>query len=116
MDGVRAVTVQLPQKIQTITVQLPNRIQSTQVQIILGGGGGGGETNTASNVNSRGVGVFVAKSGVDLQFTGIDSSDPLLNVDFDSPTQTILLSTNIFSGTGDPPNNLPNGSLYFKIS
>jgi hypothetical protein len=79
------------------------------------GGGSGGEVNTASNINSRGRGVFVQKSGVDLQFTGIDSADALLNVGFDSPTQTILLSTNISAGTGDPPSNVPNGSIYFKI-
>ena len=80
-----------------------------------GGGGSGGEINTASNLNDRGVGVFIQKSGVDLQFAGVDSDDRLLNVAFDSPTKTILLSTNIFTGTGDPPGNLPNGSIYFKI-
>ena len=39
-----------------------------------------GEHNTASNVNTLGVGVFDAKSGVDLGFKGIQSSDSSLVV------------------------------------
>ena len=81
-----------------------------------GGGTGGGEANTASNINERGTGIFIGKVGVDLQFSGVDSSDPLLTVGFDTPTKTILLGTNIYTGTGDPPAGLPNGSLYFKIT
>lgn len=36
-----------------------------------GGGGGGGEANTASNQGLGGVGLFLAKSGVDLQFKNL---------------------------------------------
>lgn len=78
-----------------------------------GAGGGGGEANTASNINTRGVGMFVQKSGVDLQFAGIESDDPLVSVTYDSEARTIQLSTNIYTGTEENP-DLPDGSIYFR--
>ncbi len=35
--------------------------------------GGGGETNTASNINTGGVGVFKQKTGVNLEFRGVNA-------------------------------------------
>lgn len=41
---------------------------------------GGGETNTASNVNVGGVGVFKQKTGVDLEFKGINAGSSKITV------------------------------------
>jgi hypothetical protein len=49
-----------------------------------GGGGGGGEANTASNVGSAGIGWFLQKIGVDLQFKKVFS-----------PTGSILVTDNV---------------------
>lgn len=57
----------------------------------LGGGGGGavGESNTASNVNAAGEGIFKQKVGVDLQFKGIDAGSNKVTVTADSVNNTI---------------------------
>jgi hypothetical protein len=52
-------------------------------------GNGGGEQNTASNVNAGGVGVFKGKSGVDLQFRGVNAASPSVTVVLDSPNDEI---------------------------
>lgn len=52
-------------------------------------GAGGGEANTASNVNTAGVGVFDAKVGVDLQFRGIIADSNKITVVFDDPNNEI---------------------------
>lgn len=53
------------------------------------GGGGGGEINTASNINTFGVGVFDQKSGVDLQFRGIIAGSSKIDVTLDAPNNQI---------------------------
>lgn len=45
-----------------------------------GAGGGGGETNTASNVGSDGVGVFVQKTGVDFEFRHVAAASAKVTV------------------------------------
>ena len=52
-------------------------------------GGGGGETNTASNVNVGGVGVFKQKTGVDLEFRGANAADAKITVSLDAANNEI---------------------------
>lgn len=59
------------------------------VTSLAGGGGGGGETNTASNVNTAGVGVFEAKAGVDLQFRGVNAGSSKVSVALDAGNNEI---------------------------
>lgn len=47
---------------------------------VASGGGSGGEVNTASNINTRGEGVFDRKLGVDLQFRGIAAGSGKISV------------------------------------
>ena len=56
-----------------------------------GGGGGGGETNLGSNINTGGVGVFDGKSGVTLQFRGVDSLSNIISVALEPINNTIDL-------------------------
>lgn len=51
--------------------------------------GAGGEINTGSNVNVSGVGVFNAKSGVDLQFRGVNPASNKLSVTLVTANNTI---------------------------
>ena len=46
-------------------------------------GGGGGETNTASNVNVGGVGTFKQKTGVTLEFRGLNAGSSKVSVTLD---------------------------------
>jgi hypothetical protein len=55
----------------------------------LGIAGGGGEANTASNVNTAGVGVFKVKSGVDLQFRGLNAGSDKITVTLDGANNEI---------------------------
>lgn len=52
-------------------------------------GGGGGEANTASNVNVGGVGVFKQKTGVNLEFNGINAGSSKITVTLDTPNNEI---------------------------
>lgn len=54
------------------------------------GGGGSGETNTASNVNTTGQGVFKQKTGVNLEFRGIAAAvGDRTSISLDAGTNTI---------------------------
>jgi len=54
-------------------------------------GATGGEANTASNVNTTGVGVYEGKVGVDLQFKGIRAGSPKVTVTDSTGTHTISI-------------------------
>jgi len=56
--------------------------------------GGGGETNTASNVNISGIGVYDGKVGVDLQFRGLLSANDRLTIGLDDANNEIDLTIN----------------------
>ena len=56
---------------------------------------GTGEPNTASNAGTGGVGVWFDKSGFDLRFKNIKSTDPRIVVTDSAGTKTIDLSTAI---------------------
>jgi hypothetical protein len=52
-------------------------------------GGGGGEANTASNVNTAGVGVFKQKTGIDLEFRGVNAASAKATVVLDAANNEI---------------------------
>ena len=54
-------------------------------------GSTGGEANTASNVNTTGVGVYEGKDGIDLQFKGIRAASSNVTVTDSTGTHTISL-------------------------
>ena len=54
-------------------------------------GGAGGESNTGSNVNIAGVGVFKQKTGVDLEFRGVNAGSSKISVTLDGPNNEIDL-------------------------
>lgn len=51
--------------------------------------GSGGEANTASNVNTAGIGVFNGKVGVDLQFKGVAAASTKVSVSNNTTTKTV---------------------------
>ncbi len=60
-----------------------------------------GETNTASNVNVGGVGVFKQKTGTNLEFKGIDAGNTGISVVEDVPNKKIDISFNVSTGSGN---------------
>ena len=56
--------------------------------------GSGGEVNTASNVGVSGIGVFDAKSGVDLQFRNLSSANNLLSIALDAVNKVVEFTIN----------------------
>ncbi|NRA04278.1 MAG: hypothetical protein HRU00_16945 [Myxococcales bacterium] len=62
-------------------------------------GGGGGEANTASNVNTAGVGVFKQKTGVDLEFRGVKAASAKATVVLDAGTNEIRVDVADASAT-----------------
>ena len=52
---------------------------------------GSGESNTASNVNVGGIGVFKQKTGVDLEFRGIIADSTKISVTLDAPNNEVGL-------------------------
>lgn len=54
-----------------------------------GGGGGTGEANTASNVGTAGVGPFVQKFGIDLQFKNVNAGSNRVSVTNDTVNREI---------------------------
>lgn len=87
---------------------------ATTASYALSGGTGGssGEVNTASNTGSAGVGVFFAKTGVDLSFKKIRGSTNISVVD-NSITNTI--DVDILGNTNISPGG-PAGSVQFNSS
>ncbi|HNG68653.1 MAG TPA: hypothetical protein PLP63_06900 [Saprospiraceae bacterium] len=74
-----------------------------------------GETNTASNVNTSGVGVFKQKSGVNFEFRGINADDSTIGVNLDNVHNEIDLSVNISSTSGNIITKDGNGILARQV-
>lgn len=62
---------------------------STDWTVASPSGGGAGEANTASNVNAGGVGVFKQKTGVNLEFRGVNAASGRISVALDAATNEI---------------------------
>lgn len=65
----------------------------------LSAGAAGGETNTASNGGGAGVGVWDAKSGVDLIFRNLVAASSRITVSLDDPNNEIDLDVAVASAT-----------------
>lgn len=80
------------------------------------GGGGGGEVNTASNTGTSGTGLFKQKTGVDLEFYKLNSTDAFNTVALDG-TDKIDLT---FDETQITHNNVSSieggdGTFYYHL-
>jgi|GEM_PF-4777285 len=64
-----------------------------------GAAGGSGEANTASNVGTAGVGVFEAKTGVNLGFRNINAASASVTVTYASDTKTVDVDVSTASGS-----------------
>ena len=74
-----------------------------------------GETNTASNVNNGGVGVFKQKSGVDLQFRGINSSNLSVLLDSGNNEIDIELDIDALSEHSSNSSSISNNNDLFVV-
>lgn len=77
-------------------------------KVTTSGGGGSGEANTGSNVNIGGVGVFKQKSGVDLEFRGVDAANNKVSVTLDGPNNKINVGVNEANFSGIPQSAVTN--------
>ncbi len=78
-------------------------------------GASGGETNTASNVNVGGVGIFKQKAGVDLEFRGVNAASSKVSVALQALTNEIDVDVveanlNIGNQSGTLTNDLAHGT------
>lgn len=46
----------------------------------------------------------------------VATDDTLLAVEYDPTSKVVTLSTNIYAGTTDAPDGLPDGSIYFRYT
>ncbi len=53
-----------------------------------------GEANTAGNVNTSGIGIYKQKTGVALEFRGIDSGNAIINVSLNAISNAIEIGIN----------------------
>ncbi len=67
-----------------------------------------GEANTASNVNSGGIGVFKQKTGENLEFRGVNAADNKVSVALDAGNNEIDISVNEANFTGIPQSAITN--------
>jgi hypothetical protein len=65
-------------------------------------GGGGGEANTSSNVNTSGVGVFKQKTGVNLEFRGINPASSMMSTTLNAGTNAVDIDVVPANFTGIP--------------
>ncbi len=73
--------------------------------------GGAGEANTASNVNTAGVGVFKQKTGVDLEFKGINAGSNKVTITDDIANNEIDINVAEANFTGIPLATAVSGQL-----
>lgn len=68
----------------------------------------GGEANTASNVNAGGVGVFKQKTGVNLEFKGVNAGSSKVTVSDDVANNEIDINVNEANFSGIPQSAVTN--------
>ena len=74
-------------------------------------GGGGGEANTASNVNVGGVGAFKQKTGINLEFRGINAASGAISVALDAANNEIDIDVPNDGITNAKLANVPTATL-----
>jgi hypothetical protein len=79
-----ATTYVLSAQHDSVTIQSDAGTNWRVISKVAAGGGGGGEINTASNVNVGGVGVFKQKTGVNLEFRGVNAASTKVTVALDA--------------------------------
>ena len=75
-----------PFRLQSVLDNFQGRLRTLELGV---GYGGAGEANTASNVNVGGVGVFKQKSGINLEFRGVNVGSSKLSVTLDAVNNEI---------------------------
>ncbi len=87
-------------------------LDSSGTLVSLEAGAGGGETNTASNVNVGGVGVFKQKTALNLEFRGIIADSSKITVVLDGANNEIGLDVVEANILGSNINNDSNWNNY----
>jgi hypothetical protein len=77
---------------------------------------GGGETNTASNQGVGGVGVFIQKTGVDLEFKNINAGSAKVTVSDDSGDHEIDIDITEAQIDHNSLNNLTTGDVHTQYA
>jgi hypothetical protein len=71
-----------------------------------GGTGGSGEANTASNVGIGGVGLYDAKTGVNLDLRNINAGSSKVSVTLDAPNKEVDIDVVVANLTGIAPSQI----------
>ena len=71
-----------------------------------GGAGGSGEANTASNVGVGGVGLYDAKTGVNIDLRNINAGSSKVTVTLDAPNKEVDIDVVVANLTGIAPSQI----------